>query len=146
VTTGDLPPEFVPVAPELFEGDLQEPFADAGATVRIFLSALQDPKAYAVPLRRFSTPESHAAWGDFTEAAAFIARSAWTMATPGEQPVPDVTYIGLFRDTTGKSYYVVKATEVFPAATVTLVHRPSLGGWVVHAMGKRVRADDVPRD
>lgn len=79
------------------------------------------------------TPESWRWWGDFSRAAALLPAcdmAAEAVPTPED---PDVAYL-TFRSRTGDD------------VAATLVHRPRLGGWRVHALGGRVRPDRVPHD
>ena len=79
------------------------------------------------------TPESWRWWGDFSRAASLLADCDMASAAVPPPEDPDVAYL-TFRPGTGD---VVMAT---------LVRRPRLGGWRVHALGEQVRPDHVPHD
>jgi hypothetical protein len=80
------------------------------------------------------TPESWRWWDDFGRAAALLAGCGMGSTAVLAVDDPDVAYLG-FRPDTGEG-----------GVTATLVRRPRLGGWRVHALGEQVRPDHVPHD
>jgi hypothetical protein len=79
------------------------------------------------------TPESWRWWGDFGRAAALLPGCDMAAEAVPAADDPDVVYL-TFRSGTGDD------------VMATLVRRPRLGGWRVHALGERVRPDHVPHD
>lgn len=152
----DLPLEDQPSGAGLVPGRPEDAAAAAGrallapgGTAAAFLHALSDPARYLVDLRMLTTPESWPAWGDFAEAAAALGRiPAWGVGTRGRQAEgdDDVVYISVISDVDG-TLRVDGDVLVNAAAILTLVRRPSRGGWVVHAFEPGyLRAEDVPHD
>lgn len=99
-------------------------------------------------MRARVTPESRHRWGDFSEAVEAIAQ----IPSPGfglsvNEAVgdPDVAYYPIFNSEEG---FVREQGDISEAsAIVTLVNRPRLGGWKVHAAGGRyLPPEDVPHD
>jgi hypothetical protein len=135
----------VPIADEWVQGP-GEPFVDPAGTALCFIQALQDPSAYRQALTNLTTPESREAWGDFSSAAALFAEIANAgLATPGQRPVPDVAYVAVMRDVE-TALYVDGGVMVQSPAVVSLVDRPDLGGWLVHAFDAAfVLPEDMPR-
>ena len=78
------------------------------------------------------TPESWRWWGAFDRAAALLPSCGMGHEALIAPDDPDVAYLG-FRS---------ESDDV----VATLVHRPRLGGWRVHALGEPVRPDHVPHD
>jgi hypothetical protein len=140
--------DLVPIDPAL-SSDIGEPFQTPAGTAAIFLHALNDDlEEYRTALLNLTTPESHAAWGDFSTAAELATHIGhWGISSRGQQPAPDVAYIAVMSHMGEDNYYALEDTVVMATAVVSLVHRPALGGWLVHAFGKGYRpADDLPRD
>jgi hypothetical protein len=81
------------------------------------------------------TPESWRWWGDFRRAAAVLPGCGMASEAVPSADNPDVVYLS-YRPDTGER----------DAVTATLVRRPRLGGWRVHALGEQVRPDHVPHD
>ena len=79
------------------------------------------------------TPESWRWWGDFGRAAALLPGCGMAAEAIPAADDPDVVYL-TFRSGTGDD------------VMATLVRRPRLGGWRVHALGERVRSEHVPHD
>jgi hypothetical protein len=123
-----------------------KPFVDPAATAECFIFALGDPVYYQQQLIDLTTPESRTAWGDFTAAASYLTDIPnWGLVSRGQRPVPDVAYIAVLRDVTG-FLYADGDVAVEPAAVISLVDRPELGGWLVHAMGTAyVLPENMPR-
>ena len=139
----------IPIDPALAKG-LGEPFVTPAGTVDLFLAALRlDANECRTVLQRITTPESWDAWGDFAEAQAMLADIDEDLAIQsiGARPEPDVAYIGIMRNPSGETYYVDGDVPMNAVLIVSLVDRPSLGGWRVHSFGKGYwPADDLPRD
>ncbi len=81
------------------------------------------------------TPESWRWWGDFGRAAALLPGCGMAPEAIPSADDPDVVYLSYLPET-GDADVVV----------ATLVRRPRLGGWRVHALGERVRPGHVPHD
>jgi hypothetical protein len=60
-------------------------------------------------------------------------------------PTPDLAYIGILREV-DQAYEINADTPILVAAIITVVNRPSRGGWLVHHVGGYVAPEDVPRD
>lgn len=153
----DLPPEdrpsidIVPIAPELADDHaLGQPFLEPAGSANLFMLGLADPRRYFNALRNLTTPESWAAWRDYTAAAEMVEQElgeGWSITTRGERVGDDVAYVPLLTGMTEPVYYVLNETPVLAAAVISLVHRPSLGGWLVHAFGNiRFPPDRLPHD
>jgi hypothetical protein len=96
-------------------------------------------------LRYLVTPESLPDWGDFSEAATLLAGCGMTSRASASMDDPDVVYIKYVTDS-GQSFQVQREIMIMARAVGTLVHRPKLGGWRVHAVGDYVRPEQVPHD
>lgn len=145
MTTGGLPPEIPPVDPSLFEGG--EAFSPPAGVVARLLLALDDRPLDLELLQSLVTPESLPEWGDFTDLAAHLHEFNWSLGSQGQEIDPDLVYIAIFEDNTGKSYYSLETVEVAARAIASVVFRPSLGGWRVHSLGQRPPDDaKFPRD
>ncbi|WP_141677859.1 hypothetical protein [Microbacterium oleivorans] len=123
---------------------LTEPFLPALAFMELIQ---QDP----LDVEKFSdvvTPESLAAWGDFSEAQAAVeAVQDWGMGSYPEPAAdaPDVAYVKILRNEP-EARQETADRVVYPALWLTLVWRPEYGMWLVHALGGRPSdPDDVPR-
>jgi hypothetical protein len=113
-------------------------FQDPAPVGQMFCDALKDPAHYQVALRRLVTPESLPAWGDFSEAAAFVQSlpddvGTGTVAQRAHGD-DNVAYFKIMSGVT-ESYQALEEQIVFLAGVVTLVWRPELGEWRVHAIG-----------
>lgn len=146
-------PDIVPVPDNLIDQSaFEKPFEEPAGTAALFISALEDPAENLRALRHLTTPESWPAWGDYSDAAAALNALGEDVGigNKGDRPQPDVAYIVLARDLVKESsVYVLSETPVpvMVAAVISLVHRPSRGGWVVHAIGgAHVPPDELPRD
>jgi len=124
------------------EPDWRDPFT----TVVTFINALDDPHEYVGPLEMLTTPESRAAWGDFTDAASLLRSiDDWGL---GSAPTPaegddSVRYAKVLRGV--QNNFQVQAEQIiFVAAMVTLVWREEVGMWLVHAFGEPVPPELVP--
>ncbi|MGO4143461.1 hypothetical protein AB4Y77_00100 [Paenarthrobacter sp. YAF11_1] len=130
------------------EQALPEPsFQDPVAVGLLFCNALSDPAEYQVALRRVVTPESLPAWGDFSDAAQFLAsipdRGFGSMAN---RALGDdgVAYLKILSGVT-QSFQVLEDQVVMAAGFVTLAWRPEFGEWRVHAFGgDTLRPEEVP--
>lgn len=153
--TDRLPPEDRPPAQwRRFadEGEaaaaLPEPsLTDPVSVGMMFCNALEDHRHYRNALLSLTTPESHAAWGDFAEAA----RAYSEIPDPGfgsranlAVGAPDVAYFKIISGV-DRPYQVLDDQPLNAAAIVTLVWRPEWQQWLVHAMGLSLAPEDVPR-
>ncbi|HET6391582.1 MAG TPA: hypothetical protein VFG13_02055 [Blastococcus sp.] len=99
----------------------------------VFWTAVTEPEGPDLEiLGLVVTPESWRWWGDFGRAAALLPGCGMASEAMSSTD-PDVVYLS-FRPRTGD------------VVTATLVRRPRLGGWRVHALGEQVRPDHVPHD
>lgn len=93
------------------------------------------------------TPESLAAWGDFsTVHEALEAIGDWGMGSYPE-PAPtasDVAYVKLLPNVP-EAYQQQGTAAVTVAAWITLVWRPEIGFWLVHALGNALNPAEIPR-
>jgi hypothetical protein len=114
---------------------------------QLFCQALEDHVEYRTALFNLTTPESHTAWGDFSDVAAQYA--AIEEAGFGSQAnfavgAPDVAYFKILSGV-DQSYQVLD-DQILPfAAVLTLVWRPEQGMWLVHSFGDYLRPEDLPR-
>lgn len=153
--TENLPPEDQPpaewrrfVSDEQSGSTLPEPsLLDPVSVAHLFFNAVQDHEEYQVALLNLTTPESHAAWGDFSEAAAFLASIddlGFTSMVNQAVGDPDVVYASILSGVT-QGYEVLDAQPVKAAAVLTLVRRPDHDGrWLVHQMGPFLLPEEVP--
>ena len=92
------------------------------------------------------TPESWTGWGDFGPAATLLPDYGMASeATPSAED-PDVVYVTYLREaeqTTGPPADMVLVRGIVIG---TLVRRPRLGGWRMHALGGYLRPGAVPHD
>ncbi|HEX6967607.1 MAG TPA: hypothetical protein VF174_02085 [Micromonosporaceae bacterium] len=127
---------------------LPEPALDDPVSVSImFCNALRDPRANLNALRFLTTPESHAAWGDFTSSSEFlksIEDCGYGSQVNRAEGAPDVAYFKILRGVT-QSYQVLDEQPVLVAAVLTLVWRPERGQWLVHSIGEPLLPEQLPR-
>lgn len=122
--------------------DMADPFS----TALLFFQALVDHVEFLNALENLITPESREAWGDFEVAAALLASiEDWGL---GDKPTlavgdPHVAYAKVLRGVT-QPFEVLEEQVISAAAVITLVWRPELGMWRVHAFGAMVPPDLVP--
>ena len=151
----DLPFEDLPptewrrfTSHEEAEAALPEPsLRDPVSVGMMFLNALEDHVRYYNALLTLTTPESHPAWGDFSNAAEMLRSiDDYGVGSMANEAVgaPDVAYIKILRGVT-EPYEVVDAQPVMAAAIMTLVWRPELDRWVVHGIGDSLLPEQVPR-
>ncbi len=112
----------------------------------VFWTAVTEPEGPNLDvLSIIVTPESWAGWGNFSRPAGLLADYGMASeATPSGDP--DVVFITYLREggtTAGASSDMVLVGDVVIA---TLVRRPRLGGWRVHALGDYLRPEQVPHD
>jgi hypothetical protein len=108
---------------------------NAVTVAAVFWTAVTEPDGPDLEiLGLVVTPESWRWWGDFDRAAALLPGCGMASEAVPAVDDPDVAYLS-FEPSTGDDDVVA-----------TLVHRPRLGGWRVHALGERVRPQHVPRD
>ncbi|WP_284752638.1 hypothetical protein [Arthrobacter sp. efr-133-R2A-120] len=130
-------------AAALPEPSLQDPVAVG----QMFCNALGQYRHFQVALRRIVTPESVAAWGDFSDAANFLASipdAGYGSMAQRAVGADDVAYFKVLSGVTD-SYQVLDEQIVQAAGIVTLAWRPEFGEWRVHAMGSNyVVPEQVP--
>lgn len=93
------------------------------------------------------TPESIGAWGDFGAAReALLAIEGRGFGSIADRAVDaeDVAYFKILAHV-DQSFRVTEGDVVMMAGVVTLVWRPEFDRWMVHALGDRLRPEDVPR-
>lgn len=113
----------------------------------MFCNALEDPDQYFNALRNLTTPESWDDWGDFREAhEAFkaIPNVGYSNRAQPAVGADDVAYFKIFSDV-DQSYEIVDPQIVDVAVILSMVWRPELGSWRVHAAGDYIRPEDLPR-
>jgi len=144
----DLPPPPQPTSDVAALVEAGPPGPDNPVTVAaVFWTAVTEPDGPNLDvLSIIVTPESWSRWGDFSRAAELLP--AYGMASEATPSVddPDVVYITYLRETgetTGPPSNMVLVGDIVIA---TLVRRPRLGGWRVHALGDYVRPEHVPHD
>jgi hypothetical protein len=139
----DLPPPREPASEVAALVAAGEPGPDNPVTVgAVFWTAVTDPDGPDVDvLSIVVTPESWPHWSGFSRAAALLPGYGMAHEVSPAAGDPDVVYLRYPRD---ESF----SASVLPADVVvaTLVRRPSLGGWRVHALGDHVRPERVPHD
>ena len=136
----ELPPDDLPPPPErLTEVEALvaagEPGPDNPVTVgAVFWTAVTEPDGPDLEiLGLVVTPESWRWWADFSRAAALLAGCDMAAEVVPAPHDPDVAYLAFH-------------PQAGDALAATLVHRPRLGGWRVHALGEPVQPDHVPHD
>ena len=112
----------------------------------VFWTAVTEPEGPNLDvLSIIVTPESWAGWGNFSRPAGLLADYGMASeATPSGDP--DVVFITYLREggtTAGAPSDMVLVGDVVIA---TLVRRPRLGGWRLHALGDYLRPEQVPHD
>jgi hypothetical protein len=144
----DLPPPPVPTSEVAALVEAGPPGPDNPVTVAaVFWTAVTEPDGPNFDvLSVIVTPESWSGWGNFGRAAALLP--GYGMASEATPSVddPDVVYITYLRDTgetTGPPANMVLVGDIVIG---TLVRRPRLGGWRMHALGDYVRPEHVPHD
>lgn len=147
---GTLPPEDLP--PPASEVDALvaagAPGPDNPLTVAaVFWTAATEPDGPDLTiLDVVVTPESWSTWGGFGRVATFLPEYVMApVATPAVGD-PDVVYVRFLLDTGDPMPAATDAVLVGELIVATLVRRPRLGGWRVHALGEHVRPERVPRD
>jgi hypothetical protein len=121
-------------------------FQDPVAVGMMFCNALDDPEANLVALSRLATPESLEAFGDFTEAAAFIASTpnvgygSLANAAVGDEDVRYFKIMSGIQD----SYQVLDEQIMAARGVATLVWRNEFSEWRVHGIGDYIRPEQVP--
>jgi hypothetical protein len=153
----DLPEEdqpagigLVPVSMEFATAKDRPLFESPGGTAIGFLAGLDDVHHYYNALRNLTTPESWPAWGDYTEAQDYLRSLGpdWGVGDTGERAAGDdnVCYIAVMRNVP-ENLYADGEIAIQAAAIITLVNRPSRGGWLVHGIGPTyLLPEEVPHD
>lgn len=127
------------------------PFTHPVRAVQAFIGALQsdDPQA-AEALRSLVTPESLAAWGDFSSAREFANRRLRiSLAARQDTKATDVAYVKFAPDEGDWIHPGVTDDNV--AAWATLVWRPEISAWGplacwrLHQIGPWVLPSELPR-
>lgn len=128
----------LPIRPEEREGLAWTADTPCAAAYRFVRTLNQPGRPDLWQLGPLVTPESLDGWGDFTVAQAELRDRI--LVGPGLN-WDEVVYI--YAPTAPGDPDAIPDTA---SAVITVVHRPSLGGWRVHAGGDFVLPDDVPRD
>jgi predicted nucleic acid-binding protein len=113
----------------------------------LFCQALADHRRYRPALGFLVTPESSPHWGDFSQAAAFLAEiedHAYGSFTNPAHGAPDVQYFKILRHVS-ESYQLLDDQIVGAAAVLTLIWRPEHGRWMVHSIGEFALPEQLPR-
>lgn len=123
------------------------PDAHPANVVRAFVGVLWDDAATAAELAQYVTPESLSQWSDFGTVRNFVrddigvAIGSNALRAVG---APDVTFVKLVPDDEDEpQFHPVPRQDV--RAWVTLVWRPELGGWRLHAIGEQLDPNTLPR-
>jgi hypothetical protein len=114
---------------------------------RFFAALVADPVNLTY-LGAHVTPESRPKWGDFSDASGFVR----DLSNPGVLSIVrgyphamDVAWIVVIEQSDGRWHDGLPA-EKDAIAYLTMVKRPSLGGWLVHHLGDELPLKDVPRE
>lgn len=120
--------------------DEQHPAKVATAFVHLVLTEPMHSDIAA----EFVTPEKLSDWGDFSTARSFFLDQALAISTRSLRARNnlDVAYVKLVPD--NGTYFSDGPRQDF-AAWVTLVWRPELGGWRIHAFGDPIPPELLPR-
>jgi hypothetical protein len=139
------PPEPSAEVTALVEAGLPGP--DNPVTVAaVFWTAVTEPDGpNRDVLSIIVTPESWAGWGSFGLAAGLLP--GYGMASEVTPSVdPDVVYVTYLREIGESPRAPSDMVLIADVVIGTLVRRPRLGGWRLHALGDYVRPDHVPHD
>lgn len=129
------------------EPSTRHPLAVAAA----FATGVEDPVHYRAGLLALTTPESHAAWGDFARVADLLVNHG--LATGVIQALdeigertPDVVYVR-FVDMAGMGdfSYVADGEVLLDAQVLSMVWRPEFDSWLIHSIGDYLRPEELPR-
>ncbi|MBT1001186.1 hypothetical protein KIH31_01110 [Paenarthrobacter sp. DKR-5] len=121
-------------------------FQDPVAVGMLFCNALGDPDSNFNALSRLATPESLPAFGDFKDAAAFLASVKDAgYGSNAERAVGDdgVAYFKILSGIT-ENFQLLEEQIMAGAGVVTLVWREEFDEWRVHSIGVPLRPEDVP--
>ncbi|GAA0426541.1 hypothetical protein [Leifsonia naganoensis] len=128
-------------AEELLTPDMESPVTVA----RLFMLGLEDVDENAVALGQLVAPQTRSAWGDFTDAKAYLD----AIPDPGisTTPIlpagyPDVAYVKIFNNV-GSGFIVEQEQMVIIPAVVTLCRSNDGTGWYVYRMGDQPAPDTV---
>jgi hypothetical protein len=146
----DQPPEqeFVIADEDAAVADMGEVGLDNPVSVgAAFLTAVTHKRGPIVGflLDVIVTPESRHAWGDFAEVAEDLRGCGMTSRANPAVSDEDVVYVKYVSDP-GVTLRATTDVVMNVRAVATLVRRPGLGGWRVHAVGDYLRPEEVPRD
>jgi hypothetical protein len=113
----------------------------------VFWTAVTEPEGPDLSILSIVvTPESWPGWGDFRRTAALLPGYGMAHQVAPSVDDPDVVYVRYLRET-GETHRAPSDTVLVGDIVIaTLVHRPRLGGWRVHALGDYVRPEHVPHD
>ena len=112
----------------------------------VFWTAVTEPDGPNLDvLSIIVTPESWAGWGNFGLPAGLLP--GYGMASEVTPSVdPDVVYVTYLRETGESPGAPSDMVLIGDVVIGTLVRRPRLGGWRLHALGDYLRPDQVPHD
>lgn len=144
----DQPPSLLPASSEDAIAAMGPPGPENPVSVgAAFLAALSTPGGPDLAtLQLIVTPESWPAWGDFRAVAEGLADCGMTSQANRSEDDPDVVYVKYVTDHDGVTYQAQEEMVMMLRAVGTMVHRPSLGGWRLHAVGDYVLPEQVPHD
>jgi hypothetical protein len=144
----DRPPPHAPASEVEALVAAGPPGPDNPVTVgAVFWTAVTEPDGPDLSILSIVvTPESWPGWGDFSRTAALLPGYGMAHQVTPSVDDPDVVYVRYLRET-GETQRVPSDTVLVGDIVIaTLVHRPRLGGWRVHALGDYVRPERVPHD
>ncbi len=153
MTNQPLPPEDQPSGRGLIPASdpaaaIAEEFArnhpdSAWEAGRAFYLALTDDDGPRLDdLTGMVTPESLAAWGDFSDARELLNGTG--MTSRAQTPAPGVAYVKFVSDP-GQVMVSDGYTPIMARAVATLQFRPETGQWQVHQLGDYCLPEDLPR-
>jgi hypothetical protein len=149
--TTQLPPEDQPSGQGLIPASDSEVLADVfaqnppdgpwAAGLAFHAALTHDDGPQLDVLRNLVTPESLAAWGDFSAARDHLADTG--MTSRASIPAPGVAYVKFVSDP-GQGLRADGDVMIMARAVATLQFRPEYGRWLVHQMGDYCLPEDLP--
>jgi hypothetical protein len=146
-----LPPEDQPSGQGLIPASAAEVYVDVlahnqpdgpWAAGQVFHDALlHDDGPQLAVLKNLVTPESLAAWGDFSAAREHLAGTC--MTSRADIPAPGAAYVKFVTDP-GQALISDGYTPIMTRAIATLQYRPDSGRWLVHQLGEYCLPEDLP--
>ncbi len=149
--TTQLPPEDQPPGQGLIPASDSEVLADVlaqnppdgpwAAGLAFHAALTHDDGPQLDVLGTLVTPESLAAWGDFSAARELLADTG--MTSRADRPAPGVAYVKFVSDP-GQGLKADADTPIMARAVATLQFRPESGRWLVHQLGDYCLPEDLP--